>query len=152
VQMVPTAPRPLPVCPRCGRKMPKAKGPVTFEYGIGPVGHQHCEACGTRWRYVWQKSRRDGGRGWMKYVVAALLVAAVAVGAVVLFQRSRDESFPARWDVRVAPIAAKVAALRGLKFEHPVKVNFVTAPEFQKLVTSSPEDLRKQGAEINQAA
>src|SRR5690349_2575674 len=144
--MVPTAPRPLPVCPRCGKKMPKPKGGVTFEYGIGPVGHQHCEACGTRWRYVWQKSRREAGaRSWGKYALVVLLVAAI-VAAALLYRRSKEESFPSKWDGRVAPIAAKVATLRGLSFKHPVKINYLTVPEFQKKVTASPDDLKKQGA------
>src|SRR4051794_9739088 len=158
--MVPTAPRPLPVCPRCGTKMPKPKGPVTFEYGIGPVGHQHCEACDTRWRYVWQKSRRLGGRGssgagapsWFKAAVVVLLVAAVVAGAAVIVRRNREQSYPAQWDARVAPIAAKVAALRGLTFKHPVKVNYLPPAEFAKKVTAGPEDLKKRGAEIDKAS
>ena len=149
--MVPTAPEPLSVCPRCGRRMPKPKGAVTFEYGIGPVGHQHCEACDTRWRYVWHKSGRGGGRGLMKVVVVVLLLAAAVAAGVFLFQKSRKQSFPEKWDVRVAPIAAKVASLRGLTFKHPVKVNYLTGPEFTKMVTAGPDELKKRGAEIDQA-
>jgi hypothetical protein len=100
---------------------------------------------------VWQKSRGGGARGWMKYAVAVILVGGLVAGGVILFQRSREQSYPASWDVRVKPIAAKVAALRGLRFKHPVKVNYLTRAEFRKKVTSSPEDLKKQGAEIDKA-
>jgi hypothetical protein len=156
--------------------MPKPKGSVTFEYGIGTVGYQHCEACDTRWRYVWQKSRRlgrrassapsgqgpssaggkassgAGRRSWLKPLLVCVVVAALVAGGVVLFQRNRKASYPATWDTRVAPIAAKVAAIRGLTFKHPVKVVYLSVPEFTKKVTASPEDLKQQGAEIAKAS
>ena len=131
--------------------MPKPTGPITFEYGVGTVGHQHCEACGTRWRYVWHKpSRGAGARSWATIVLVVLLIIAV-IGAVVLWQRSRADSHPAAWDPKVAPIAAEVAALRGLSFEHPVTVNYLPVAAFNKKVTSTPEELKKASVEISQA-
>ena len=149
--MVPTASQPLRECPRCGKRLPKPTGPVTYEYGIGAVGHQHCEACGTRWRYVWQKSSRGAGvRSWGRIALVVLLIVAV-IAAVVWWQRSRQPGHPAAWDARVAPIAAQVAALRGLTFKHPVKVNYLTVAAFNKSVTSTPAELKKESVQITQA-
>ena len=151
MQIVPTASQPLRECPRCGKRLPKPSGPVTYEYGIGAVGHQQCEACGTRWRYVWRKSSRGAGvRSWGRIALVVLLIIAV-IGAVVWWQRSRQPGHPSAWDPRVAPIATQVAALRGLTFKHPVKVNYLSVAAFNRAVTASPAELKKQGVQITQA-
>jgi hypothetical protein len=149
--MVPTASQPLRECPRCGKRLPKPAGPVTYEYGIGAVGHQHCEACGTRWRYVWNKSSRGAGvRSWGRIVLVVILIIAVIAG-VVWWQRSRQPGHPSAWDPQVAPIATQVAALRGLTFKHPVKVNYLSVAAFNKSVTSTPAELKQQSVQISQA-
>ena len=38
----------------------------------------------------------------------------------------------------------------GLRFKHPVKVNYLTPADFEKKVTSSPDDLKKQREQIQQ--
>jgi len=85
------------------------------------------------------------------FVVPAVIVAALAVVAFVLLTRD-SQHYPKQWDAQVAPIAARVSALRGLPFEHPVQVEYLSAADFQKQVTDSPEDLKKQRNEIEQAA
>jgi hypothetical protein len=60
---------------------------------------------------------------------------------------SSGPSYPAHWDARVAPITAEVAKLRGLVFEHPVTVRFLSDKAFEKTVTS---DASKQTTESKQ--
>jgi hypothetical protein len=82
-------------------------------------------------------------------VVVLLII--VVIGAVVWWQRSRQPGHPAAWDPRVAPIATQVAALRGLTFKHPVKVNYLSVAAFDKAVTSTPAELKQQSVQITQA-
>ena len=82
-------------------------------------------------------------------VVAAIVVAALAVVAFVLLTR-HSPRYPKQWDAQVAPIAASVSQLRGLSFEHPVKVEYLSPADFRKQVTESPEDLKKEHDEIEQ--
>ena len=68
-------------------------------------------------------------------VVAVVIVVVVLVAGVAgVFATRRDgkQHFPKQWDPRVAPIAASVAKLRGLRFEHPVAVHFLGAKAFKK--------------------
>jgi len=74
--------------------------------------------------------RRDSGRGVGVALLAALL--AVAAGSVFVATSSAGSWFPSRWDARVAPIAAEVARLRGLSFEHPVEIRYLAAKDFEK--------------------
>lgn len=70
-------------------------------------------------------------------IIGALVMAVTltASGLVIAANASGGDSlFPAQWDPRVAPIAAKVAKLRGLKFEHPVTVKFLSPKEFEEEV------------------
>ena len=62
---------------------------------------------------------------WLRRVVGLIAVAALAVGAVVFFTRDSND-YPKEWDAQVAPIAARVAQLRGLSFDHPVKVEYLS--------------------------
>ena len=58
---------------------------------------------------------------------------------------------PKAWDPQVAPIAARVRRRRGVcEFKHPVKVNYLTPADFEKKVTSSPDDSKKQREQIEQ--
>jgi hypothetical protein len=96
-----------------------------------------------------QPPRRARAR-WPMIVVPAVVVAAlVAVGFVLLTRDSQH--YPKQWDAQVAPIAARVAQLRGLSFKHPVPVEYLSPADFQKQVTESPADLEKEHDEIQQA-
>ncbi len=76
--------------------------------------------------------RRDPLRSVAVAVFVVLL--SVAAGAVFVAAVSTRSWFPSRWDARVAPIAAEVARLRGLDFEHPVPVRYLPPKEFEKLL------------------
>ncbi len=51
---------------------------------------------------------------------------------------------PKEWDARIAPIAKAAQRIRGLKFEHPVPVRFLTETAFRKQVTSDRNKLTKK--------
>ncbi len=72
-------------------------------------------------------------------LVAVLVLAAVAAGAGYLIYSERDR-YPDEWDERARPIATWVAEQRGLEFEHPVEVNFLTADEYSSLAQSDPAE------------
>jgi hypothetical protein len=48
--------------------------------------------------------------------------------------RHATSKYPSDWDARVAPIATQVASLRGLDFEHPVDVHFLSVADFEARV------------------
>jgi len=74
--------------------------------------------------------------------LAALLPAAGVAGAKTAAATSAAAT-PARWDPRLAPIAEKVAALRKLKFDHPVAAEFLDDAAFEKRVTIDKGKLTK---------
>jgi len=78
------------------------------------------------------RERRDSGRRVGLALFVALL--AVAAGSVFVASSSAGSWFPSSWDPRVAPIAAEVAHLRGLAFEHPVQIRYLAAKDFEKEV------------------
>jgi hypothetical protein len=124
-----------------------------YVHGVGPVGYQNCAACGARWRCIWQPPayQRRRRRPRLLRILARLAgVAVVAVGAFWLVTRD-SRSYPSHWDARVAPIASRVAALRGLNFTHPVQVNYLSGPDFEKRLATSPADLKKQRKQIDEA-
>jgi hypothetical protein len=69
--------------------------------------------------------------------IALVLVA--GVGAVVF--HDDGPSYPERWDPRVADLAAFVERDRGLSFDHPVNVDFLSPAEYTKVVTGDPSEL-----------
>jgi len=83
------------------------------------------------------KSWRPSGRGGLsrRGAVAIAVLAAVTMGAVagvaVAQRRGSQPSYPAAWDPRVAPLAAFVQSQRGLKWKHPVKVEFLAPAKFE---------------------
>ncbi|HEY5173833.1 MAG TPA: hypothetical protein VIK54_19060 [Acidimicrobiia bacterium] len=74
--------------------------------------------------------RRDAARAVGLVVFAAVL--SVTAGAVLIARSSGRSWFPTSWDARVAPIAAEVAHLRGLDFQHPVPIRYLAPNDFQK--------------------
>jgi hypothetical protein len=155
MQSLPTTPGPCSVCPTCGAVAPPS-GPPLFVYGLGKVAVQHCLSCNARWRFDWQEPAQkevSKRRTWPKRVALAAVigvVAAVVVLAVVVLGGG-GASYPAQWDPQIATIAARVEALRGLTFKHPVKVNYLNASVFEKKLTAKPADLKKQRKQIEQA-
>jgi hypothetical protein len=78
------------------------------------------------------RDRREPARLIGLAVFVALL--SVAAGSVFVTESSAGSWFPTRWDARVAPIAAEVARLRGLTFEHPVAIRYLAPKDFEKQI------------------
>lgn len=69
---------------------------------------------------------------------AAVLVTGIVSAAVLAPTAPR---YPDAWDRRVADLAAFVEEERGLAFEHPVFVDFLTEDQFRDEVTANEGDL-----------
>lgn len=135
------------MCPECGAPVAPPTGSA-FVYGVGPVGYQYCAACGERWRCVWQPPAHRRRR-WPRLLAILVGVTAIAAGAHWLLERD-STSYPSHWDARLAPIAARVEALRGLTFKHPVRVVYLSPQAFEKRLTTSPADLKKQRRQVDE--
>lgn len=92
------------------------------------------------------RDRRDPARVVGIVVFATLMV--VAVGAAFVTTSSARSWFPSKWDARVAPIAAEVARLRGLGFEHPVQIRYLAAKDFEKQLGTDGAETAADRAEI----
>lgn len=76
-------------------------------------------------------------------VAAGLMAAGCAAdrGATAFGYLDRPPEHPASWDDRVGPFVEFVESERGLSFEHPVHVDFLTDEEVRDQVTASDTDL-----------
>ena len=137
--LFPPSPHPAARCLRCGAPLPS-------------IGYPQCPACGSSTSIFGQSSPRARRRWPLVLGICGGLAfaAAVAVIAFLLFT-SDSPSYPAHWDARVAPIATRVEELRGLNFKHPVPITYLSSAEFEKRLTSSPAELKKEKAQIDQA-
>ncbi len=80
---------------------------------------------------------------WALGALFALVVALLgATVYLVLPAGSSDaKAYPDVWDPRIAPYVTIAEKQRGLEFEHPVEVHFLSAEEFEKTVTTDDTDL-----------
>ena len=85
--------------------------------------------------------RAPGPRPRARWI--ALAVVLFVGGAMAGWSRESDEAppHPSRWDPRVADLAAFVESERGLSFEHPVYVDFLSDADFRDEVTSDAGEL-----------
>ncbi len=74
------------------------------------------------------------GRDASRTAAVVVLIAVLALAGAGVFATSSSgrSFFPKQWDPGVAPIAAEVATLRGLGFEHPVVVRYLAPKDFEK--------------------
>lgn len=83
-------------------------------------------------------------------VAIALLLVVGSVAAVVKVN-DPARGHPKEWDPRVADLAAFVERARGLDFDHPVPVDFLSAAEYTKATTGDGAELGKEEtAELDQ--
>lgn len=87
-------------------------------------------------------------------VVLVLLAAAAFVFVKPLLERGEEgPTYPDTWDSRVIPYVKIAQRERGLKFEHPVEVNFLPEKEFEATLDADADELTDdQRQEIEQAA
>jgi hypothetical protein len=71
--------------------------------------------------------------------LAGLVVLGVAAGAFAWAQR--DRGYPEEWDSRVVELVEFVELERGLDFDHPVEVNFLTPEEYGNATRISEGEL-----------
>lgn len=94
-------------------------------------------------------------RWWPRLIIAAAVIC--SVGAVVIGARSviadLQPDHPRNWDPRVVDLVAFVERSRGLTFEHPVQVDFVTEADLDQEVTVADDTITpEQQAGYDQAA
>ena len=75
--------------------------------------------------------RKKKGRAAKKFL-GLLVVAGLAAGGVMAYQRLRpfEPPHPDAWDPRVVELVSFVEQSRGLTFEHPVAIDFLTEEQF----------------------
>ena len=73
--------------------------------------------------------------------MAIIGAAAVLVAGVAVYSLSRGPDYPDHWDPRVLDLVDFVEAHRGLDFEHPVAVDFLTDEDYSKLTRTDEADL-----------
>jgi hypothetical protein len=100
--------------------------------GIGPLPPERPEPQGSA------PAKRRSRRAIVGLLVA-LVVAAVFV--VPRIEDGDDEPERAAWDPRVEDIVRFVEAERGLTFEHPVPVDFLTPEQFRDELTTEATDI-----------
>ncbi len=71
----------------------------------------------------------------------ALFLAGIGIAGWATFGRKSGPSYPDDWDPRVSDIAQFVQTDRGVLFDHPVDVDFLSEEEFKADVTTSQDDL-----------
>ncbi|HVL03863.1 MAG TPA: hypothetical protein VM386_05440 [Acidimicrobiales bacterium] len=82
--------------------------------------------------------------------MAVTIVLGAGIWAAVAL---KDPPFPDEWDPRVADLADYVAGQRGLPFEHPVHVDFLSEEDFRRTVTSEDAELSVEDrADLEQGA
>ena len=74
----------------------------------------------------------------------SLFVVVFTLGVSSLPTAFGADAQPEQWDERIAPVARAAEKIRGLAFEHPVPVRFLTDAAFRKRVTSDRDKLTKQ--------
>jgi hypothetical protein len=84
--------------------------------------------------------------------LALVLVIAVAGGGLIWLGRGRSSGppHPKQWDARIVPLVHFVEQNRGLRFRHPVAVDYLSDEDFRRTVanenTESPEQQRDDEA------
>src|SRR5690606_26121335 len=91
--------------------------------------------------------RRRAGPPPLARLTAALIVGTLVAGAVTVAVRLLDDEgvdHPDAWDPRVADLAAFVEDARGLAYDHPVHVDFLTPEEYTEATTTEVSELQEE--------
>jgi hypothetical protein len=109
---------------------------------------QHADS--EAWRSKPAKRHRGFFSGWFMMRVTIGLIALAVGGGKSLYEKyfadSSSPNGPSEWSAEVAPIAAFVEAERGLEFDHPVAIDFLTEAEYVEFFSAdsyepTPEDV-----------
>jgi hypothetical protein len=81
-------------------------------------------------------------------VLAAVIAVLIGLGGLAVVTGVLDDDdalpHPEQWDARVAPLAEFVEDARGLEFDHPVFVDFLTPEEYTDEATTSEDELEDE--------
>lgn len=138
----PTPPPPLPTGPSTAGpsspgSLPPAPQPWANPIGVGPAGPPGPTGLPGTFGgppapalpgYAPAPPKVDKAPRWVIGAAAAVLLAFIAGGVLMITQK--ESPYPDEWDPRVAKIADWVESQRGLDFEHPVDVFFLTPEEY----------------------
>lgn len=94
----------------------------------------------------WVEPPRRGRHKTIALLVAGLLLVGSAVAFGVWWMQHGPD-YPDAWDSRVVPYVEVVEKQRGLEFQHPVHVDFLTDEEFDQEVTSDDSELTDEDRE-----
>ena len=88
----------------------------------------------------------------MLVAAIAALVFVLAGGAAVALFLTRDTGphYPKEWDARVTDIVKFDEATRGLKYKHPVKIEFMSEDDFTKTLTAEDGPTDEEKAQMQQ--
>ena len=98
----------------------------------------------------WTQPPAEGPKGvrrWLPLVLVIGLVVGLSGAGTWFALERRGSKYPSKWDERVARLVSFVERKRGLDFEHPVEVEFLTVAEFKKRVTTDEATLTKEDRE-----
>jgi hypothetical protein len=83
--------------------------------------------------------------------LAAVVFVVAGGGAVALFlTRDTGPHYPKQWDSRVTDIVSFDEATRGLKYKHPVEIEFMSEDDFAKSLSASDGPTAKDKAQLDQ--
>ena len=127
----PPAPPPGPPHIPPGGSPPPAWQPPPYGYGEPSEG----------WPPEAPKPKHTGAVVLAIVGSVAIFLAGIGIAAWATFGRTTGPSYPDDWDPRVSDIAQFVQTERGVLFDHPVEVEFLSEDEFKADVTTSQADL-----------
>jgi hypothetical protein len=138
---------------------PVTPASVTTPPPLPPVLFEPAPAWKPRHETItWAPPVRRRPRGKWPIVAGALVMVMVVVAAALVVVKPWQSKYPSNWDARLAPIAAHVARMRGLDFEHPVAVHFLSVPAFEarvggptELDASARREIERTSAELRAA-
>jgi hypothetical protein len=89
--------------------------------------------------------RHTGRRVVVGLAIGIVVLIGLGVGTIFLLAEDVETlPHPEQWDARVAPLAEFVEDARGLEFDHPVFVDFLTPAEYTEEVTTDEGDLEDE--------
>ncbi|MBK5288640.1 MAG: hypothetical protein JJE46_09240, partial [Acidimicrobiia bacterium] len=81
---------------------------------------------------------------------AAVVVVLALIASVMWFGGfGSDSAYPAKWDARLGDLPGTVSRLRGLAFEHPVPVRFLSEADFKKEVGVDPKPSKRRREKLD---
>ena len=93
-----------------------------------------------------EPSSRPSRSSWLGRVAVVLLLLAAPVG--VYFAPGDGPSYPKHWDARVLDLVHYVEQERGLRFKHPVDVEFLDDKAFKAKVSPQEQPTEKDKKEL----